>query len=71
MEIGSERIDTILTVTLTGRLDAFGAKQLTEALKNHITDDDFTVVIDIGGVPYLSSGGSRFTHPERMRSRAV
>jgi anti-anti-sigma factor len=59
MEIGSERIDTILTVTLTGRLDAFGAKQLTEALKNHVTDDDFTVVIDMGGVPYLSSGGIR------------
>jgi anti-anti-sigma regulatory factor len=44
MEITSDRTDNILTILLSGRLDAFGAKQLDEALKKFITDDDSAVV---------------------------
>jgi len=59
MEITSDRTDNILTILLSGRLDAFGAKQLDDALKKFITDDDSAVVIDMEDVSYLSSGGIR------------
>ena len=67
MEITSDRTDNILTISLSGRLDAFGASQLDEALKKFITNDDFAVVIDMGNVSYLSSGGIRtFLATEKM-----
>jgi anti-anti-sigma factor len=59
MEIVSDRTDDILMISLKGRLDAFGASQLDEAVKKSIEDDDFCIVIDMGGVSYLSSGGIR------------
>ena len=59
MEITSDRTDNILTILLSGRLDAFGAKQLDEARKKFITADDSAVVIDMVNVSYLSSGGIR------------
>lgn len=67
MEIVSDRTDNILMISLAGRLDAFGASQLDEAVKKFVTDDDFFVVIDMGNVPYLSSGGIRIlVATERM-----
>jgi anti-anti-sigma factor len=59
MEIVSDRTDNILMISLKGRLDAFGASQLDEAAKKFIKDDDFFVVIEMGDVSYLSSGGIR------------
>jgi anti-anti-sigma factor len=59
MEIHAERVDAILILALDGRLDAFGAAQLDEALKNALTPEDSTVVIDMANVAYLSSGGIR------------
>ncbi|MBN1762808.1 MAG: anti-sigma factor antagonist [Methanomicrobia archaeon] len=59
MEIQVERIDSIPLISLDGRLDAFGAEQLDEALKSAITPEDSTVVIDMANVSYLSSGGIR------------
>lgn len=70
MEIVSDRTDNILTISLTGRLDAFGASQLDEAVKKFVADDDFLVVIDMGNVPYLSSGGIRILFAtEKMLKR--
>jgi len=67
MEITSDRTDNILTISLKGRLDAFGASQLDDALKEFITADDFAVVIDMRNVSYLSSGGIRtFLVTEKM-----
>ena len=59
MEIQAERIDGMLILSLDGRLDAFGAAQLDEALKNAIVPEDSTVVLDMANVSYLSSGGIR------------
>jgi anti-anti-sigma factor len=59
MEIISDRTDNILTISLRGRLEAFGASQLDEAVKRFIKDDDFFVVIDMENASYLSSGGIR------------
>ena len=67
MEITSDRTDNILTILLSGRLDAFGASQLDDALKNFIKEADFAVLIDMGNVSYLSSGGIRtFLATEKM-----
>jgi anti-anti-sigma factor len=59
MEINSDRTNDILIIIPEGRLDAFGAQEFEEALKELIQEDDFTVIIDMGDVPYLSSGGIR------------
>jgi len=59
MEIHVERADAILILSLDGRLDAFGATQLDEALKSALTPEDALVVLDMANVPYLSSGGIR------------
>jgi anti-anti-sigma factor len=59
MEIALDRRDNIPTISLTGRLDAFGASQLDAALEDFIRDDDPAIVIDMGNVSYLSSAGIR------------
>lgn len=59
MEVVSDRTDNMLMISLKGRLDAFGASQLDEAARKFIKDDDFFVVIEMGDVSYLSSGGIR------------
>ena len=67
MEIVSHRTNNILMISLAGRLDAFGASQLDEAIKELIKDYDFSIVIDMENVPYLSSGGIRiFLVTEKM-----
>ena len=71
MDINSERVDDVLVITPEGRLDAYGAQALDEALENLIRDNDASVVFDMDGVSYLSSGGIRsFLRVERiMRDR--
>ncbi|MBP1929277.1 anti-anti-sigma factor [Methanolinea mesophila] len=59
MERETERIKGVLVIRCRGRLDAFGAEKLEETLKSSLQDDDTSVVIDLGEVPYLSSGGIR------------
>jgi anti-anti-sigma factor len=59
MERETERISGVLVIRCRGRLDAFGAEKLEETLKNSLRDDDTSAVIDMGEVPYLSSGGIR------------
>lgn len=67
MNINSERVDDVLVVTPEGRLDAYGALALDEALDNLIHDKDSSVVFNMEGVSYLSSGGIRsFLRVERM-----
>ena len=56
MEISKTRNGESLLVTVTGRVDTTTAPELDEALKlDGITD----LVIDLGGVPYMSSAGLR------------
>jgi anti-anti-sigma factor len=59
MNITSERIDGMLIITPNGRLDAYGALELNEALENLITDTDLVVIFNMADVSYLSSGGIR------------
>jgi anti-anti-sigma factor len=59
MERETERQQGVLVIRCKGRLDAFGAEKLEDTLKSALQDDDTSMVIDLGQVPYLSSGGIR------------
>ena len=59
MEARSERKEGVLVFFVTGRLDAFGAQHLETWVRDGLHDDDHELVIDLGGSPYLSSGGIR------------
>lgn len=59
MNIKSERNNSILVVAPIGRLDAFEAASLGKELEILLKEDDSYLVLDMAGVPYLSSGGIR------------
>ncbi len=59
IEIRLANEDEIPVVTLTGRLDGFGAQQLDEGLKEIVRDDTRSVIFNLAGVNYLSSAGIR------------
>jgi len=59
MEINSSLNNGLLTVTPIGRLDSTTSGELDEKLKNDITDDVNSLVIDMAQVDYISSKGLR------------
>ncbi|HUU75872.1 MAG TPA: anti-sigma factor antagonist [Methanoregulaceae archaeon] len=71
MDISSQRREGILVVSPKGRLDAQGAMDLEDFLRDHIKDTDRTAVLDMAGVVYLSSAGIRtiMVAEKKMRAR--
>jgi anti-anti-sigma factor len=59
MEARSEKKDGVVLLFVSGRLDAFGARQMEQWAKDALGDDDKDLVIDLAGTAYLSSGGIR------------
>ncbi|PKG31379.1 STAS domain-containing protein, partial [Methanoregula sp.] len=59
MEITASRTGQRLVLTLTGRMDGAGARQVTAAIRQNLTDHDQALIFDLGGVEYLSSAGLR------------
>ena len=59
IEIRLANEDEVPIVTLTGRLDGFGAQQLETGLKEIVRDDTRSVIFNLSGVDYLSSAGIR------------
>ena len=59
MNIKTECKNGILVVAPEGRLDAFEAASLGKELETLLKEDDSYLVLDMVGVPYLSSGGIR------------
>lgn len=59
MDLATERRDGILTFVMHGRLDGYGAGQLSDAVQASLQDDDRSVVFDLAGISYLSSAGIR------------
>ncbi|MEI7434034.1 MAG: STAS domain-containing protein [Methanomicrobiales archaeon] len=59
IEIRLANEDEVPIVTLTGRLDGFGAQQLEMGLKEIVRDDTRSVIFNLAGVDYLSSAGIR------------
>ncbi len=59
MELTSKVIDGTLVLTVQGRLDAFGSKELEGYLETQTAEGLHCTVIDMEGVDYLSSAGLR------------
>ena len=59
IEIRIAREGEVPVVTMTGRLDGFGAQQLDESLREIVPDDTRSVILNLAGVDYLSSAGIR------------
>jgi anti-anti-sigma factor len=59
MDLQTGRRNGILTITISGRLDGYGAGQLSEAWAAALQDDDRSAVFDLSGLSYLSSAGIR------------
>jgi len=59
MNIQSKRDEGILVLSLEGRLDAQGTRELEKFLKDHVPETDRTLVFDMSRVLYLSSTGIR------------
>ncbi len=59
IEIRIAKEGEVPVVTMTGRLDGFGARQLDESLREIVPDDTRSVILNLAGVGYLSSAGIR------------
>ena len=59
MNIESRYSEGILVLSLEGRLDAQGAMELENFLKDNVPEADRKLVFDMSGVQYLSSAGIR------------
>jgi anti-anti-sigma factor len=59
IEIRIAKEGEVPVVTMTGRLDGFGARQLEESLREIVPDDTRSVILNLAGVGYLSSAGIR------------
>ena len=59
MDINDKKIGNITLLELSGRIDAYTAEQLEEALKNNIDSEKLNFVINFKSVNYISSAGLR------------
>jgi anti-anti-sigma factor len=59
LNIKTERRNGFPVAAPEGRLDAFEAINLGKAIEALLKEDDAYLALDMGGVPYLSSGGIR------------
>ncbi len=57
MQINSETVGELLRLQVAGRLDNESAGLLTEAIDQLIRTGSHTVLLDLEGVPYVSSAG--------------
>jgi anti-anti-sigma factor len=59
IEIRMAKEGEVPLVSVTGRLDGFGSRQMEESLKEIVRDDTRSVILNLAGVDYLSSAGIR------------
>ena len=59
MNIEEKKIDDVILLQLTGRIDAFTAEKLEEELDSIINSWKLKFVINFGQVNYISSSGLR------------
>ena len=59
MTINQERNGDILKVIPKGRLDSASSGEFTEFIETNFTEDVKKLVIDFGGVDFISSNGLR------------
>jgi anti-anti-sigma factor len=71
MDISEEKNGTVAVVGLKGRLDAIQAKTVEERLLKLIDSGEHRLVIDLGGVDYISSIGLRALMVAAKRLKTV
>jgi anti-sigma B factor antagonist len=59
MEIEAIQRAAVAVVSIQGSVDAMTSRELTEFLLKKIEDDQVKMVIDLGGVEFMSSAGLR------------
>ena len=59
MEINTERTDGVLVINAAGRIDGSNSARFLESIQAVVSDDDEGVVLDFGGINYISSAGLR------------
>ena len=59
MEMTTERRDGVLALAVRGRIDGDSVARFEQAVDAAIAADDRAVVLDLGALHYLSSGGLR------------
>ena len=59
MEITTQQFKHCDLLTVSGRVDSYTAPQLTDAIETLAKDGKFKVVLDLGGLEYMSSAGFR------------
>ncbi len=60
MDCKATREGTIIVISAVGRLDGFGAEKVNDLLRSYMHENDSAVVVDMGGVDFMSSAGLRF-----------
>jgi|GEM_PF-809616 len=60
MDCKATREGNIIVISAVGRLDGFGAENVNDLLRSYMHENDRAVVVDIGGVDFMSSAGLRF-----------
>ncbi len=59
MEIMTKRFKHCDVLSIKGRVDSYTAPKLNEAFQAVNADDRFKIVLDMGGLEYMSSAGFR------------
>lgn len=59
MQIAASYTNGVTVLSLTGRMDATTVTSFEEAWRNHIDAGETTIVINLGGIEYISSAGLR------------
>lgn len=59
MEVTTSRYKHCNLITVKGRIDSSTAPELGKAIKKSTDAGDYRIVIDLGGVDFLSSAGLR------------
>ncbi|MCY4407930.1 MAG: STAS domain-containing protein [Rhodospirillaceae bacterium] len=59
MEIAAERQDRVLSVHVSGRIDAGNASEFEKTVRSAIEDGDRTVIVNFENLRFISSTGLR------------
>ncbi len=70
MEFTNEKNNTFYVVAITGRLDASSAGELDIECDKWLAQDETNVILDLGGVEYISSAGLRSILSSAKKLRA-
>ena len=71
MQIDEERIANTLVLALSGRIDGTTAGDFERALLAHLDDKPARILLDLGGVEYISSAGLRAILVGAKKAKAV